>query len=495
MSQALAGKPPVASGATGHPSRGRLGHKYKLLKGGSVLTYDIAVLGGGPGGYVAALRAVKRGAKVCCIEAGQIGGVCLNVGCIPSKAMLHAGEVFRHIARAAEYGFAVPGQASVNGTVYMKRVQGVVETIRKGVEKLLKARGVDVIRGRGRLTARDTLLVDTDAGPQEIKARAIIIATGSRPARPASFPFDSGRVWTTDEAFAAADLPQGIIIVGGGVIGCEFATMYSELGIPTTLIEMLDQLVATTDEDVRKAVRRSLEVRGVKVLTGAKITRMTADGSAVAAELDGGRTFTASHALIAVGRPPNVENIGLETVGVALEGKTIKVDDGCRTNVDGIYAIGDCAETRQYAHLASRMGVVAADNATGHSSSDPRTVVPSGIYTHPEVATVGLSEADAARSGRPVRVSRFFYLASGMARAYGETDGQVKLIAEAEGGRIVGAVVIGQHATDVVQEIALAMHSGLTVEQVAATIHPHPTFVEGIMEAAEAWVGFPIHSA
>jgi dihydrolipoamide dehydrogenase len=457
--------------------------------------YDVAVLGGGPGGYVAALRAAKRGAKTCCIEAGHIGGVCLNVGCIPTKAMLHAGEVFKHIARAPEYGFMDAGKVRVDAAVYMKRVAGVVEGIRKGVEKLLKARGVEVIRGRGRLAARDTIAVEGEGGKQEVKAKAIIIATGSRPARPAFLPFDSGRVWTTDEAVTTTVLPESVVIVGGGVIGCEFATVYSELGIPTTVVEMLDRLVANVDEDAAKAIAKSLDTRGVKIRTRAKIVGMKADGAGIAAQLDGGETIQASHALVAVGRPPNVEGLGLETVGVKLDGKVIKVDDRCRTSADGIYAVGDCAEIRQYAHLASRMGIVAAENATGHAARDPRTVVPVGIYTHPEVATVGLSEADAAKSGRKVRVSRFFYLGSGMARAYGDTEGQVKLIADAELGEILGAVVIGQHATDVIQEVALAMRNELTVEELAGTIHPHPTFVEGVMEAAESWLGYPVHAA
>jgi dihydrolipoamide dehydrogenase len=460
-----------------------------------VATYDVAVLGGGPGGYVAAVRAARRGAKVCCIEAGSLGGACLNVGCIPSKAMLHAGEVFRHIARAGEFGFSIPGQPTVDGVAYMTRVRGVVETVRTGVEKLLAARKVDVIRGRGRLSARDTITVETDAGPQTVQAKAIILATGSRPARPSFAPFDSGRVWTTNEAFSVTDLPQSIIIVGGGVIGCEFATMYAELGIPTTVVEMLDQLVAPCDDDIRKTVRRSLQVRGVKVHLKSKITAVRVDGAGVTVELEGAAPLTASHILVAIGRPPNVEHIGLEDLGIELAGKVIKVDDHCRTNVEGIYAIGDCAETRQYAHLASRMGIVAADNATGHEASDTRTVVPAGIYTHPEIGTVGLTEAQAATSGRSIKVSRFFYLASGMARAYGETDGQIKLIGDSASGEILGAVVIGQHATDVVQEVALAMRHGLGMEQVAATIHPHPTFVEGISEAAEAWLGLPIHAA
>jgi dihydrolipoamide dehydrogenase len=458
-----------------------------------VPTYDIAVLGGGPGGYVAALRAAKRGAKVCCIEARAIGGVCMNVGCIPTKAMLHASEVFTHIGRAPEYGFATAAAATVDGAVFMKRVTGVVGALVQSLDKLMKARQVDVIRGRGRLTARDTLGVEAEGGPQEIKARSIIVATGSRPARPAFLPWDSGRVWTTDDATTAATLPASVIIVGGGVIASEFATVYSELGIPTTVIEMLDRVAANLDEEGSKAIARSLQKRGVKIRTKSKVVGMKAIDSGVVAELEGGEKIEAAMALAAVGRLPNVEQIGLEAVGVRLDGKVIAVDDRCRTNVEGIYAVGDVASPLQYAHLASRMGIVAADNATGHAASDPRTVVPQVVYSHPEVAAVGLSEAEAMKLGRPVRVAKFFYQGSGMARAYGDTEGLVKLMAGAELGEIVGAVVIGQHASDVIQEIGLAMRNELTVEEIASTMHPHPTFVEGVMEAAEAWMGLPRH--
>jgi len=458
-----------------------------------LLTYDVAVLGSGPGGYVAAIRAAQRGAKTCCIEQGKVGGVCLNVGCIPTKTMLHAGEVFWHIKRAGEYGFTGAGTPAVDGPAYMKRVAGVVDGLTKGVERLLKARKVDLVRGRGRLTAPDTLEVTGPDAAQQVKAKAVIIATGSRPARPAFLPFDSGRVWTTDEATTAGRLPEGILIVGGGVIGCELATVYAELGIPTTVVEMLDRLAANLDEDAAKAIHKSLQQRGAKVRTKARIVGMRATQEGIEAELEGGEKLRAAVALAAVGRVANVDGLGLEVVGVKLDGKVIKVDDRCRTTAEGIYAVGDCAEARQYAHLASRMGIVAAENATGHAARDPRTVVPVGIYTHPEVAAVGLSEAEAATAGRKVRVARFLYQASGMARAYGDTEGQVKLIADEALGEILGALVIGQHATDVVQEIALAMRNELTVDELALTIHPHPTFVEAVMEAAEAWLGRPIH--
>jgi len=458
-------------------------------------SYDVAILGSGPGGYVAALRAAQRGAKTCVIEAGLLGGCCLNVGCIPTKAMLHASEVFRHLGRAAEFGFKA-GAATVDGAAYMKRVGDVVVTLRKGVEGLLKMRKVDVIRGRGRLTGRNAIRVEVEGGAaEEVQAKAIILATGARPARPGVLPGDAGRVMTTDEATTAAELPESVLVVGGGVIGCEFATVYAELGIPTTVVEMLPRLAATIDEDAARAITKSLKAAGATILTGAKIAAMTASKKGVVAEIEGGQKIEAARALVATGRVPNTADLGLEAVGVKLDGKVIAVDDCCRTNVEGLYAIGDVAETRQYAHLASRMGIVAAENATGHEVRDRRDVLPVGIYTHPEVASVGLSEADAKATGRPMRVARFFYQGSGMARAYGETDGQVKLMAENETGEILGALVIGQHATDVVQEVALAMRNELTVEEVVRTIHPHPTFAEGVLEAAESWTGLPIHAA
>ena len=450
--------------------------------------YDVAVLGSGPGGYVAALRAALRGAKVCCIEQGAVGGTCLNVGCIPTKTMLHASELFWNMQNASSFGFAV-GNPQVDETTYLKRVGTVTAGLRKGVEYLLKNRKVELIRGRGSLTAKDTITVETQNGSQEIKAKAIILAPGSRPARPGFLPWDCDRLVTTNEATTAETLPKSILILGGGVIGCEFATVYAELGIETTVVEMLDTLVANLDKDAAKAITKSLKKRNVKVLTGSKVTSMKAGENSVTAELEDGKTIEAQTVLVAIGRQPNTENIGLEKVGVKVENKLIVVNERCQTNIEGVYAIGDAAEVRQYAHLASRMGVIAADNAMGHPVSDNLDVVPTGVYTHPEVATVGLSEEQAKQQEQNVKVASFPYKASGMAQAYSETEGLVKIIAEEELGSILGAVVIGPHATDVIQEVAVAMKNELTIEELADTIHPHPTFVEAVGEAAEMWLG------
>ncbi len=451
-------------------------------------SYDVIILGGGPGGYAAALRAAMRGAKVCCIEMGHLGGTCLNVGCIPTKAMLHASEIYHQINHASDFGLNCSG-AAVDGPAYMARVGKVVAGLRKGVEGLLKARKVDVVRGRGRLVAADTVAVETGDGTEQVQAGAIIIATGSAPARPGFLP-DSPRIMTTNEATTAERLPESVIIVGGGVIGCEFATIYAELGIPTTVIEMLDRLVANLDPDASKIIARSLKKRGATVLTGSKIVSVKASDSGVVVETEDGKTVDAACVIAAVGRKANIENIGAEDVGVELDGGIIRVDDHCRTNVEGVYAVGDVAEVRQYAHLATRMGIIAADNATGHDARDDRTVVPAGVYTHPEVAAVGLTE----EQGENVRVSAFPLRASGIAHAYGEIDGQVKIVADTETGKVLGSLVIGPHATDVIAEIALAMRNGLTVENIAETVHAHPTFAEAVLEASEAWLGLPLHT-
>ena len=455
--------------------------------------YDVAVLGAGPGGYVAALRAAMRGAKVCIIEEKYLGGTCLNVGCIPTKAMLHASDVFFKTVNAKEFGINI-GSPKLDESVFMKRVHKVVKGLTGGVGFLLKKRGVEVINGRGQLTSKDTITVETKNGTQEVKGKSIIMATGSVPVRPGFLPWDNDRLMTTDEATTADSLPKSVLVLGGGVIGCEFATVYSELGIETTVVEMLDSLVANLDTDICKAVEKSLKKRKVKIMTGTKLVSVDAQKDKVTAKLEDGMEITAEKILVAIGRKPNIENIGLEELGIKTANGIILVDDHCRTNIDNIYAIGDIAETMQYAHLASKMGIVAADNATGNDTSDDRTVVPTGIYTHPEAASVGLSEMQAKKKCPDVKIARFPYSASGIAHAYAEAEGMVKIMAEPKHRVILGAVVIGQHATDIIHEIAVAMKNKLKVEDISNTIHAHPTFAEAVGEAAEVWEGLPIHT-
>jgi len=449
--------------------------------------YDVAVLGGGPGGYAAALRAALRGAHVCCIEKHKLGGTCLNVGCIPAKAMLHAAEMFHGVGRFAEFGLAADN-ARYDGPAFMRRVVQVADKLRKGVGQLLKGRKVDVIRGHGRLAGPGRLEVETGDGTQTVRAESIILATGSRPAWPSFLPARDVRVFTTDEATVAADLPASVLILGGGVIGVEFATIYASLGIPTTVVEMFDRLLPMLDEDAGKAARRRLKKRGADIRTGAKVAEVAVGDDKVVATLAGGEELSAAAMLVSVGRRANVEEIGLDTVGLEPRDGVLSVDERCRTRVAGVYAVGDLAETRQYAHLAMRMGRVAADNATGHDAADDRRLVPEVVYGTPEIAAVCPPELPAETSE-----ASFGYQASGLGQAYGQTEGSVRIVADSQ-GRVVAATVIGGHAGDVIHELALAARHGLSVEQVAALIHAHPTFAEGVGEAAGSWLHLPLHA-
>lgn len=451
-------------------------------------SYDVAILGGGPGGTVAARQATRCGAKTCLIESGRLGGVCLNVGCIPTKALLHGAELYHDMRNCSAFGLSC-GEAKVDGEAFLKRSRDLVDTIVSGAEKKFESSEVDLFRGRGRLTGPNTLQVDlNEGGRQQIEARSIIIATGSSPIRPAMFPWDCPQVMTTDEAIRAQTLPESILIVGAGVIGCEFATIYSELGIPTTVVEMLDRVCAVLDEDASKLVSRSLRRRKVDVRLRTKVVKMDCGPDGIVAELDSGKTVEAQCALVAIGRRANIEEIGLEAAGVQTQDGVIAVDDHCRTNVPNIYAAGDVAEAQQYAHLAARMGVIAARNAVGQEASDDRTVVPVAQFTHPEVASVGLSEADARRQNENARGASVQYQATGVGWAYGQRDGLVKIVADSQTGRILGSLVVGYRAAEVLQELALAMRYDLTVHQLAETIHTHPTFVEAVRFAAEQWI-------
>jgi len=449
--------------------------------------YDAAILGAGPGGISAAMRVARRGGTACIIESGHAGGACLNVGCIPTKAMLAGSGLCRRIATCDRFGLGA-SPPTVDPEAFMQRVGAVVADLRERTGKTLASnKRIALLPGRGRLTDANTLTVRTDEGEARVSARCIIIATGSRPVRPAFFPVDSDCAITSDQATTAADLPRSALIVGGGVIGCEFATVYSELGIRTCVVEMMDRLLPELDKDASAAVSNSLAARGVEVLTARRIASIAPDGDGASAELDDGRKIQVHRVLVAVGRQANIDRIGLEELGVEIADGTITVDSRCRTNIENIYAVGDAAEARQYAHLADRMGLVAADNAMGYDLSDDRVVVPVGAYTHPEIASVGLNLAQAREQFGSARVFRYSCKNSSMATVCQQTEGQVKLIADAESGTIYGALWIGPRATDTIVEIALAMRNGLTLEHIHHTIHPHPTFQEAASAIAAAW--------
>jgi len=449
--------------------------------------YDVAILGAGPGGMSAAMQVARRGGTACVIESGPAGGTCLNVGCMPTKAMLAASGLCRQIGSCDRFGLS-SSPPTIDPKAFMQRVGAVVATLREKANKALTSnKQITLVRGRGRLVDATTLTVRTDDGEVRVSARSVIIASGSRPTRPDFLPWESECVITSDEATTAADLPESVLIVGGGVIGCEFATVYSELGVKTYVVEMLDRLLPELDTEASAAVSTSLGDRGVEVLTGRRVASVAPDDDGASVELDDGRTIQIHRVLVAVGRQANIADIGLEEIGVEIADGVITVDARCRTNIENIYAVGDAAEARQYAHLADRMGVVAADNAMGVELTDDRTVVPVGAYTHPEIASVGLNLARAKEQFGSARVFRYSYKNSSMAMVCGQTEGQVKLIADAESGAIYGALWIGSRATDMIAEIALAMRNGLTLEHIHRTIHPHPTFQEAASAIAAAW--------
>ena len=459
----------------------------------AAMTYDVAILGGGPGGYTAALRAAQRGAKVCLVEQGRLGGTCLNVGCIPTKALLHVSQLAFDARESAELGLSIIG-AEVDGGAIFDRITDVVGNLRSGLTKLFNARKIDIVAGAGRITDPNTIHYKTDGNVQPVHAESLIIATGSRAARPSFAPWQAPTVMTTDRATTTDRIPPSVLIVGGGVIGCEFATIYAELGVHTILVEQCDRLLPELEPDAGKAVTRSLRQRGVHLRTSTTVETMLADDEAVTTDLSVDQRVITHAALIAVGRLPNVDDIGLETVGVRLADGVIAVDDRCRTNVENIYAVGDVACRKQYAHVAARMGAVAADNVTGCDVADDLTVVPECIYTHPEIARIGLSAEKAREQFDDVKVADFPLLASGMAQAFGQTLGASRLVARETTGEILGAVLISPRATEVIGQVALAMRKGLTVDDLAETIHAHPTFSETLHEAAESWLGLPIHT-
>jgi len=455
----------------------------------------IAILGAGPGGYVAAIRAAQSGAEVTVIEDTEVGGTCLNRGCIPTKTLIASAEVLHKTRNAEDFGLELNGTVLPNIQKIMERKRKVVDTQVKGIRGLLKSWGVKLLEGRGVVVNPKKIKVTLkDGSSEEVETDKIIIATGSSPAQIPVFPFDGTRILSSDHAINLDTIPKSLIIVGAGVIGCEFAFIYKEFGSEITMVEMMPRAVSTEDEEISALLEREIKKKKIKLITNTGVQKVDVNEHGVTATLSDGKTIEAEKVLVSIGRAVNSKNIGLENIGVntGKRGEII-VDNKMQTNVEGVYAIGDVVGGIMLAHLASKQGLIAAENATGGDAKIKYDVIPAAIFTSPEIASVGLREHQVKEKGIKYKVGRFQFRALGKAHAMGEISGMFKIISEEATDKILGAHIIGPHASDLIHEIAVAMDGGLTVNDIAHTIHAHPTLAEGVMEAAEDVHDMAVH--
>jgi len=455
----------------------------------------ITVLGAGPGGYVAAIKAAQLGASVSVIEETEVGGTCLNWGCIPTKTLVASAEVLHKARNAKDFGLELDGTISPNIQKIVERKNKVVGIQTKGIRGLFKSWGVNLIEGRGVIVNPKKIEVTKkDSLTEEVETDKIIIATGSKPAQIPIFPFDGMKILSSDNAINPESIPKSLLIIGAGVIGCEFAFIYNEFGSEVTMVEMMPRAVSTEDEEVSAILERELKKNKIKLLKDTKVEKVDIKKDSVSVQLSDGKTLETEKVLVSIGRSVNSKNIGLETVGVKTGQRgEIIVDSKMRTNIEGIYAIGDVVGGIMLAHLASSEGIVAAENAMGGDSAVNYDVIPAAIFTSPEIGSVGLREKQAAEKGLKYKVGRFQFRGLGKAHAMGEITGLFKIIAEEETDKVLGAHIIGPHASDLIHEVAIVMEKGLTAKDIAHTVHAHPTLSEGIKEAAEDVNNAAIH--
>lgn len=458
-------------------------------------SFDVVVLGGGPGGYVAAIRAGQLGFRAAVIEKERVGGVCLNWGCIPSKALLRNSEIYRSFREADKWGITHSG-LGFDFKKVIDKSRGVSDSIVKGVEFLLRKNKVETIPGTARFLSKSELEVETASGKDRVTGKHIIIATGGRP-KPLPFaPFNGKTIISSRDALDRREFPESILIIGAGAIGVEFASFYGAFGSQVTIVEMMDHIVPVEDHESSDTLKKALERRGMKILVGAKTTRLAAQGAGVEAVVEVGgqsQTLSAACALVAIGVAPNSDNINLEATGVAIDRGFIKVDEALRTNVPGLYAIGDVAGPPLLAHKASMEGIVCVERIAGHHSKVDYGNIPGCTYCQPQVASVGLTEQAAKERGLEFKVGKFPFTALGKAKAVGETEGFVKLLFGKKYGEILGAHIVGAEATEMIAELCLARGAEATQVELHRTIHAHPTFSEAVMEAAAAADGEAIH--
>ena len=457
-------------------------------------SYDLVVIGSGPGGYVAAIRAGQLGLKAAIIEKEALGGTCLNWGCIPTKALLKNAEIVSYVRRSEEYGLRFDG-FHADYEVAMARSRRVVDRNTRGVRFLLRKNNVEHIEGTGRLAGQNRVVVDPQG--TVIEAKNIIIATGSRPRTIPNLPIDGNRIISSRESIVLTDLPSSMVIVGGGAIGVEFAYIYAMYGVDITIVELLPRLVPNEDEDISSQLERSFKSLGMNILTGAAVTGVQTrpDGATVSVEQNGStQKIQAGMVLVAVGVQPNVEELGLDTASVAVDRAGIGVDEFLATNVPGIYAIGDVTGKMPLAHVASAQAVTAVEHIMGMEPQPMDYVnMPRTTYCNPQIASFGLTEAQAREQGYDVGVGTFNALANGKALAMGETEGMVKLVVDSRYGELLGGHMIGPEVTELLGELSMTkMLEGTTLE-LGWTVHPHPSLSEMIKEAALSAQGRAVH--
>ncbi|NCO23532.1 MAG: dihydrolipoyl dehydrogenase [bacterium] len=457
---------------------------------------DVAIIGGGPGGYVAAIKAAHLGLKAVLIEKDKLGGVCLNRGCIPTKALVGTAELLNQLQRAKEFGIQVK-EYSYDFPAIMKRKEMIAKRMSSGVGQLMKANQIRVIQGEGNILEPGVVEVINIEGKKElIKTENIIIATGSSVMKIPIPGLENEGVIDSDGALSLSELPTKMIIIGGGVIGIEFAGIFKAMGVEVTVVEMLPRILLPIDEEIANRLAFILKRQGIKILTNSKvegIEKTNQNFKVLISNPEGKQRLETEKVLLAAGRVPDFGNINVQKLGIELEGRAIKVDQKMRTNIPGIYAVGDVVGKIMLAHVASREGIVAVENISGKEVLMDYKVVPNCVFSLPEVASVGLTEEEARKKYDQIKVSKFPYLANGKALGMGETEGMVKIIADSDTSELLGLHILGAHASDLIAEGTLALSMEATAEEIVNTIHAHPTLAETIAEAAEGIIGKPIH--
>ncbi len=457
--------------------------------------FQVVVIGTGPGGYVAAIHAAQLGLRTAVVEKDELGGTCLNWGCIPTKAWIVTAHLYEQIKRAKEFGIEV-GEPKINWKLLVERKDKVVKQLTGGVKTLLAGRQVEIFKGRAKLTAKNRVAIAlNDGSATEITADHVILATGAEAGMPPGFKLDGERVITSKEALDLKAQPKRIAVLGGGVVGCEFACFFAAIGSQVTLVEMLPRLVPAEDDEIAQALEREMKKQKIALHLDSKVENLaTQSNGAVTLTLAGGKTVEADTVLVATGRRPYSEGLGLEALGVARgdRGK-ISVNDRLETSVKGVHAIGDVTDIKQLAHFASAQGKAAAEAIAGRPAQTNWRAVPAATFTNPEIASVGLTEREASAEGRRLRIGRFPFRAHGRNIADGETTGFVKLIGDADTDQVLGAHIFGAKASELIHECSLAIAADLNVSDLANAIHAHPTLTETLGEAAEDAHGVAIH--